>query len=64
MLQNRVFKLIFWVICGLINIIFRILIGDTFEQSMLNILTVIPFFWIIVTTIEITVAHFSAKDHL
>ncbi|ABJ68881.1 hypothetical protein GKD24_10315 [Lactobacillus paracasei] len=64
MLQNRVFKLIFWVICGLINIIFRILIGDTFEQSMLNILTVIPFFWIIVITIEITVAHFSAKDHL
>ncbi|OLS04237.1 hypothetical protein AUQ39_14125 [Lacticaseibacillus casei] len=57
-------KLFFWLICGLLNVFIRMLLGDTFRQAMLNILTIIPLIWVVVSVAEITVYHFGKKDHL
>ena len=62
MLRKLVFKLLFWVCTGLANVLVRLLVGDTFGRAMLNVLTIIPLFWIIVTLAEIMVKYFSVKS--
>ncbi|ARY90237.1 hypothetical protein F9B82_06590 [Lacticaseibacillus casei] len=57
-------RLFFWLICGLLNVVIRMLLGDTFGQAMLNILTIIPLIWFVVSVAEITVNLFGRKDHL
>ncbi|RXT56774.1 hypothetical protein CHT97_11000 [Lacticaseibacillus chiayiensis] len=59
-----VLRLIFWSICYLIDVLFRMLIGDTFRQAMLNILTIMPLIWVVNTVGEIAVCHFSRKERL
>jgi hypothetical protein len=62
MFSKPVFELVFWVILALANIGLGMLLGATLMQSLLNILTIIPIIWIVVTIIEILTKRFADED--
>lgn len=62
MFSKSVFKLVFWVILALANIGLGMLLGATLMQSLLNILTIIPIIWIVVTIIEMLTKRFADED--